>query len=116
MPILPLDYPEPFSATLGVMLYPAMDEADPPKARAYAAQRLAGAFLRFQDSGGTLSNDVVAPILMHAGQPLTDLEERWWGGRATGETFKTFFALANADPALASWEHAVTIVKLTAKS
>ncbi len=116
MPILPLDYPEPFSATLGVMLYPAMDEADPPKARAYAAQRLAGAFLRFQDSGGTLSNDVVAPILMHAGQPLTDLEERWWGGRATGETFKTFFALANADPALAFWEHAVTIVKLTAKS
>jgi hypothetical protein len=53
---------------------------------------------------------------MHAGQPLTDLEERWWGGRATGETFKTFFALANADPALAFWEHAVTIVKLTAKS
>jgi hypothetical protein len=35
MPILPLDHPEPFAATLGVMLYP--DEADTPKARAYAA-------------------------------------------------------------------------------
>ena len=29
MPILPFDYPEPFSATLGVMHYPAADEADP---------------------------------------------------------------------------------------
>jgi hypothetical protein len=27
-----LDHPEPFAATLGVMLYPAMDKADPPKA------------------------------------------------------------------------------------
>jgi len=25
MPILPLDYPEPFAATLGVMLYPSME-------------------------------------------------------------------------------------------
>jgi hypothetical protein len=41
MPILPLDYPVPFAATLGVMLYPAMDEVDPPKARAFAAQYLA---------------------------------------------------------------------------
>jgi hypothetical protein len=37
MPILPLDYPEPFAATLGVMLYPATDEADARKARAFAA-------------------------------------------------------------------------------
>jgi hypothetical protein len=115
MPILPLDHPEPFAATLGVMLYPAMDEGDPPKARAYAAQYLARAFRRFQESGGTPPYDVLAPILMDADQPLSDLQERWWGGRATGETFKTFFALANTDPALASWEHAVMIVKLTAK-
>ncbi len=45
MPILPLDHPEPYSATLGVMLYP--DEADAPKARAYAAQYLARAFRHF---------------------------------------------------------------------
>jgi hypothetical protein len=31
---------------------------------------------------------------MDADQPLTELYERWWGGRATGEAFKTFFALA----------------------
>ena len=41
MPILPLDHPEPFAATLGVMLYPEIDEVDPPKARAFAAQWLA---------------------------------------------------------------------------
>ena len=34
------------------------------------------------------------PILMDADQPLTELYERWWGSRATGEALKTFFALA----------------------
>jgi hypothetical protein len=34
------------------------------------------------------------PILMDAGQPLSDLNARWWGGRATGEAFKTAFRLA----------------------
>ena len=34
MPILPLDQPEPFAATLGVTLYPGSDEADSTKARA----------------------------------------------------------------------------------
>ena len=36
MPILPLDHPEPFAATLGVMLYPGADNDDPLKARAFA--------------------------------------------------------------------------------
>jgi hypothetical protein len=90
MPFLPLDHPEPFSATLGVMHYPAVDEADPPKARAYAAQLLAAAFKRLLERGGTLPCDVT-DILLDAGQPLTDLKERQWGGRATGELFKTFF-------------------------
>jgi hypothetical protein len=40
MPILPLDYPEPFAATGGVMLYP-MDDADAPSARAFAAHLMA---------------------------------------------------------------------------
>jgi hypothetical protein len=39
MPILPLDYTEPFAATRGVMLYPGMDDADAP-----SATRLRGAF------------------------------------------------------------------------
>ena len=28
MPILPLDYPEPYAATLGVMLYPGVDAVE----------------------------------------------------------------------------------------
>jgi hypothetical protein len=116
MPILPLDHPEPFTATLGVMLYPATDGKDPAKARAFAAQYLASAFTHFREAGGIPPYEVLAPILMGAGQPLGDLKERWWRGRATGETFKTLFALANTDPALASWTHAIKIVELTAKS
>ena len=115
MPILPLDHPEPFSATLGVMLYPATDEADAVKARAYASQVLAKTFRRFQEEGGDPPFEALGRILLDAGQPLDDLEERWWGGRATGEVFKTLFLLANTDPPLASWKHAIQIVEETAK-
>ena len=116
MPILPLDHPEPSFATLGVMLYPATDESDPPKAGAYVAQVLAKAFSRFRQAGRIPPYDVLGPILMDAGEPLSDLQERWWGGRATGELFKTFFALSNTDPRLASWKNAIQIVDSTTKS
>src|SRR5262249_13926932 len=115
MPILPLDHPEPSFATRGVMLYPATDEADTLKARAYVAQVLAKAFRRFQEKGGVPPFETLGPIYLDAGEPLDDLEERWWGGRATGEVFKTLFALANTDPPLASWKHAIQIVEETAK-
>jgi hypothetical protein len=69
MLILPLEHPEPKFATLGVMLYPALNEGDPPKARAYAAQVLAKAFDRYREDGGTPPYDVLAPILMDAGEP-----------------------------------------------
>src|SRR5262245_52271475 len=97
MLILPLDHSEPYFATLGVMLYPAVDDTDPPKARTYVAQVLARAFRRFRDAGGNPPYDVLAPVLMDAGEPLGDLQERWWGGSATGELFKTFFALYNTN-------------------
>ena len=60
MLILPLDHSEPYFATLGVMLYPAVDDADPPKARAYVAQVLARAFSRLRDAGGSPPYDVLA--------------------------------------------------------
>jgi hypothetical protein len=59
---------------------------------------------------------VFAPVLMDAGEPLNDLQERWLGGMATGELFKTFFALYDTDPALASCAHAIQIVELITKS
>jgi hypothetical protein len=116
MPILPLDHPETFSATLGVMLYPATDPAETRKARAFAARYLAKPIRSLHEAGGTLSYDVLAQIALDAGQPLTDLKERWWGGRATGEALKTFFALANTNPALASWNNAIKITQSIAKS
>lgn len=114
MPILPLDYPEPFAAILGVMLYPATDEADSRKARAFAAQFLAEPIRRFHEAGHTLTHDALERIVMDAGQRLTDLEERWWGGSLTGELFKTLFALANTNAALASWNNAIKIAELIA--
>ena len=47
MPVLPLEHFEPFAATLGVMLYPGLDEDDQRKARAFAAQWLALTVRRF---------------------------------------------------------------------
>jgi hypothetical protein len=114
MPILPLDYPEPFAATLGVMLYPGIDNADAPCARAFAAQYLAKPIRCLYEAGGTLSDVTLARIAMDAGQRLTDLDARWWGGSATGEMFKTLFALANTDPRLASWSNAIKIAEETA--
>src|SRR5207244_600445 len=111
MPILPLDHPEPFSATLGVMLYPATARAQTLKARAYAAQFLAKAVRRFQEEGGDPPFEILGPIYLDAGEPLDDLEERWCGGRAAGEVFKTLFVLANTEPLLASWKHAIQIVE-----
>ena len=52
MPILPLDYPEPFAAILGVMLYPGTDDDDRRKARAFSANWLAEPFRRFCEVGG----------------------------------------------------------------
>jgi hypothetical protein len=107
MPILPLDHPEPFAATLGVMLYPRADGADPLQARACAAQYLARPLQRFHEAGHALPYDALARILEDAGERLTDLDKRWWGGTATGEIFKAFFTLAKTNEVLASWNNAV---------
>ena len=95
MLILPLDHSEPYFATLGVMLYPAVDDADPPKARAYVAQVLARAFRRFREAGGSPPYDVLAPVLMDAGadfqsflaeaEILRQWGQTWQQRRATSE-------------------------------
>jgi hypothetical protein len=114
MPILPIDRPEPVTATLGLMLYPGTDQTDVAKSRAFAAQCLAAALKSFLESGGALPCDLTA-VLVDAGQPLPDLNARWWGGRATGEAFKAFFALFNTAPALASWNNAIKLTQLIAE-
>ena len=114
MPILPLTHVEPFAATLGVMLYPATDEVDPPKARAFAAQWLSEPIRRFHEAGHELTYDQLARIVMDAGEVLSDLDQRWWAGTMTGDLFKTFFVLAKSNPTFASWNNAIKIVESAA--
>ena len=90
MPILPLDHPEPFAATLGVMLYPGIDNDDPAKARAFTSHYLATKIERYEKAGHKTPRDVLLGLVIDGGQRLDDLDERWWGGRATGELFKNY--------------------------
>lgn len=117
MLILPLDHPEPFAATLGVMLYPDPAEAG---ARATFAARVvakaithAGAQERVVQLVG--AEDLARLFLATAG-PADDLDRRLWDGSATGELFKIYFALAHSEPQLASWENAIKIAMETTAS
>jgi hypothetical protein len=111
MPLLPLNRPEPFSATLGVMLYPD----DPAKARAFAAQFLAKPYREFRAAGHRLSHEAVEQLLIDSGERLRDLGARWWQGTTAGELLKTLFALYNTRPALASLNNAVRISSAVAR-
>jgi len=111
VPILPLDHPEPFAATLGVMLYPGIDNDDPAKARAFTSHYLATKIERYEKAGHKTPRDVLLRLVRDGGQRLDDLDERWWGGTATGELFKTLWALFNTDPTLATWNNATKIAE-----
>lgn len=112
---LPLDHPEPFAATLGVMLYPGQDDDSEKEARAYAAQYLAEPLRSFHEDGHRLAYEDLTRIASDSGWPLDDIKQRWWDGLSTGETFKVLFALAHTDPTLASWGNATKVVKAIAK-
>jgi hypothetical protein len=116
MPTLPLDHPEPFAATLGVMLYPGVDNDDRAKARAFAAWWLAVPLQHFHHAGHQLSYEALARITMDGGQLLEDLDDRWWGGTAIGELIKALFALRCTHETLASWSNAIKIAELVAAS
>ena len=115
MPILPLDQPEPLSATLGIMLYPGEDEDSRRRARAYTAQFLAEPLRQFHEAGHTLAYEDLARIASDSGVALDDIDERLRDGTAIGELFKMFFALACTDPSLASWENAAKLFRTHAE-
>lgn len=114
MPILPLDHPEPFAVTLGVMLYPGEDEDSRKRARACTAHILAEPLRRFHEAGHSLANQDLMRIISDSGMPLDDRDQCWWDGSATGETFKVFFVLAQTDPTLASWGNATKLAEAIA--
>jgi hypothetical protein len=111
---LPLDHPEPFAATLGVMLYPGSNDDDPPKARAFTARLVAESVKRATEAGCVVPRDILLCVVKDVGWVLPDLDNRLWGGTATGELFKTLFALANTNTTLASWNNAIKVFELVA--
>ena len=81
MPILPLDHPEPFTATVGVMLYPATHRTDPVKTRAFASQVLAEPIRRLHEAGLDLSYEALARIVMDSDDGYL---AQWMPGVCTG--------------------------------
>ena len=111
MPVLPLSHTEPFAAVLGVMLHPL--EEDQAKAEAFASQYLAAPLKEFHRRGGELPYSDLRRIAEGAGQPLTDLENRWYQATAAGQILKTYFGLFNTDP---DWLRLPTQLKLRRES
>jgi len=109
MPILPLDQPEPFAATLGVMLYPGTDDLEKRKAAAFQMHWLSKPIERLHADGRELSYSTLLHLITKAGEELEDLDKRWWQATATGELLKTVFALYKTNPALASWNNAAKL-------
>ena len=66
MPILPLDHPQPLYATIGLMLYPATDELDPPKARAFAAHKFAKLIRHLDESGFPPTYEALLRVVLDA--------------------------------------------------
>jgi hypothetical protein len=114
MPILPLAHPEPFAATLGVMLYPGTDDLEKRKAAAFQTRWLAEPIERLHTEGHELSYNTLLHLTTKAAVGLEDLDERWWEGTATGELLKTVWALYNTNRELASWNNAVKLATIVA--
>jgi hypothetical protein len=115
MPFLPLDHPEPFAATLGVMLYPGTNEDERRRASAFAAQLLSAALRGPIVGGFEVPRAALLRIAAEAGSPLTDIQDRWWRGTMTGQVFKMLFALHCTDEALASWGNAIKLAEYAAQ-
>ena len=114
MPYLPLDHPDPFAATVGIMLYPLAEEAR--EARAFAAHLLAVPLKKFHAAGHKLSYDALGQIAEDGVFLTKDFERRIWQGSATGELFKVYYALCCSNPELASWNHAIKVANSVASS
>lgn len=114
MPPLPLDQPDPFAATLGVMLYPGLDTKSRAKAAAFTSQFLARPLRDFLDAGGSLDHEHLVALATSSGERLDDLDKRWWGGLTAGEVVRIKFILTQHHPQFASWENAVRVVEQSA--
>jgi hypothetical protein len=113
MPILPLDHTESYIATLGVMLFPGTTDDDQQKALSFAARQIAKA-TRLAHAEHLIPSEVVMRLYRDSGWCLYDDEVSWWDATATGQMFKTLWALYNSNPYLATWNNAFKIGEVIA--
>lgn len=115
MPVLPLDFPDPFAATLGVMLYPGVDSKSRDRARSFASNLLgAGPLAEYFAAGGDLLKDALKQIALGGGGEVDDRSKRWnEAAFSVGVPLKVLFALAHTEEKLVSWENAMLIVERT---
>jgi hypothetical protein len=111
---LPLDHPEPFAATLGIMHYPGADETERAKAKAFASLWLALPLKDYDEAGHRLPYQDLLRIATEGGRPLEDIEERERAGLATGELLWIYFTLAQTKTRLASWSNAIKVAEIFA--
>jgi hypothetical protein len=114
MPNLPLDYPEPFAATLGVMHYPGVDQESSSRARAYASQHLAEPVRRFHNAGHRLHYEALARIAMDSGEHLDNVERQFQAGLVMGDMLWIFFTLAHTHGSIATWNNTIRFAELAA--
>lgn len=110
MPVLPLSHPEPFAATIGVMLYPGPNDGDARKARAFAAHYLAVPMQRYIAAGHQPSPETLLRLMTDGGEVLDDLQQRWVGGLCMGDLLKARYALFCMDENLSSWENTYIVM------
>lgn len=106
MPILPIDHPEPFAATLGIMLYPSEKPPDPQKADTFTGAYLVGPLKEFRRRGLDLRPEAEAIITPETGASIKDWPTRWRHGIAAGEVYRRYISLAAQTPKFASLNRA----------
>ena len=111
MPVLSLDYPEPYALTLGIMLFPGDDEPDRQQAKAFASHYVTERLPLLNRMGLSLSDEELNRVLDDANPPV-DPRERWRKGTLTGEMFRVFLTLAHTEPALATWANVMRLVEI----
>ena len=113
MPELPIngDNTEIFATTLGIMLYPGLDEDERAKAAAFTSQVLAKPLKSFTKNGGQVSPEFMLELATNSGVHLDDVEKRWRSGSLVGDHILTMATLCMSHPEYASQENAIKIME-----
>lgn len=111
---LPLHHPEPFAATLGVMLYPDTSDTELRKRHAFTTQFLAEPIRRARADGYHPPYETIAMVAESCGEQLDDLETRIREGVWVGDLVKALYALSCSHQPLASWNNAANILERAA--